>query len=322
MRALITGGAGFIGSHLAERLMESGCEVVVFDDLSTGSIENIGHLISDRRFEFVEASVLEEKALEPHVGTSDEIYHLAAAVGVKYVIENPVRSIEINVNGTENVLRLADRHGKKVFFSSSSEVYGKTENRAFREDDDRVVGSTQVGRWSYSCSKALDEFLCMAYHKERSLPVVIGRFFNTCGPRQTGRYGMVIPKFVECALENRPIPVHGDGRQTRSFCYVGDAVTAVTLLMGKKEAEGGIFNIGSPEAVTIEELARRVISISRSGSEISYVPYEKAYDSDFEDMRFRVPDISRISELTGYRPGYTLDMILSEVIGHFREAPV
>lgn len=319
MNVLITGGAGFIGSHLAEALLDSGSRVACLDDLSTGSYNNIKGLIGKKGFKFCEGDVLDAALLEELVEGADLVCHLAAAVGVRYVIENPIKSIEINVNGTENVLKLADKYRKKVFFASTSEVYGKTENRAFSEDDDRVVGSTNVGRWSYSCSKALDEFLAMAYFKERGLPVVIGRFFNTCGPRQTGKYGMVIPRFVSLALKNKPLLVHGDGLQTRSFCYVGDAVRAVMMLVSEKRAEGGVFNIGSPEAATIGGLAERIIELSGSRSSIEYIPYEKAFSGDFEDMRYRVPDISRISALTGYKPQYTLDMILREVIEHFRK---
>ena len=319
MNVLVTGGAGFIGSHLSEKLLDSGARVTALDDLSTGSFKNIRGLMERDGFAFVEGDVLDMGLLEELVKKSDLVCHLAAAVGVRYVIENPIKSIEINVNGTENVLKLADKYGKKVFLASTSEVYGKTENRAFSEGDDRLVGSTGVSRWSYSCSKALDEFLAMAYFKERGLPVVIGRFFNTCGPRQTGKYGMVIPRFVSLALRNKPLTVHGDGRQTRSFCYVGDAVRAVFMLISEKKAEGEIFNIGSPEAVTIEALARRVIGLSGSGSRIEHVPYEEAFDRDFEDMRYRVPDISKLSALTGYSPEFTLDMILSQVIDYFRE---
>ena len=319
MNVLITGGAGFIGSHLAEKFLDSGARVTALDDLSTGSFKNIRGLLERDGFVFVEGDVLDTGLLEELVKKSDRVFHLAAAVGVRYVIENPIKSIEINVNGTENALKLADKYGKKVFLASTSEVYGKTENKAFREDDDRLVGSTSVSRWSYSCSKALDEFLAMAYFKKRGLPVVIGRFFNTCGPRQTGKYGMVIPRFVSLALRNKPLTVHGDGRQTRSFCYVGDAVRAVLMLISEKKAEGEIFNIGSPEAVTIEALARRVIELSGSGSRIEHVPYEEAFDRDFEDMRYRVPDISKISALTGYSPEFSLDMILSQVIDYFRK---
>ncbi len=318
MNVLITGGAGFIGSHLAEKFLDSGDCVTVFDDLSTGSYKNIRGLSGRDGFIFEEGDVLDMALLEGLVKKSDCVCHLAAAVGVRYVIDNPIKSIEINVNGTENVLKLADKHGKKVFLASTSEVYGKTENRAFSEDDDRLVGSTNVSRWSYACSKALDEFLSMAYFKERGLPVVIGRFFNTCGPRQTGKYGMVIPRFVSLALKNKPLAVHGDGRQTRSFCHVGDAVRAVAMLLSEKKAEGGIFNIGSPEPETIAGLAGKIIALSGSGSRIEYVPYEKAFDGDFEDMRYRVPDISKISSLTGYRPEHTLETILLEVIDYFR----
>ncbi len=319
MNFLITGGAGFIGSHLAESMLGEGMDVSVLDDLSTGSYNNIRGFLENAGFKFVEGSVLDTDCLEGLVEEADVICHLAAAVGVRYIIDNPIKAIEINVNGTENVLKLADKYNKKVFLASTSEVYGKTENRAFSEGDDRLVGSTNVGRWSYSCSKALDEFLSMAYFKERSLPVVIGRFFNTCGPRQTGKYGMVIPRFVSLALKNKPITVYGDGKQTRSFCYVGDAVKAVELLISEPRAVGEIYNIGSPCAVTIEDLARTVVNLTGSSSTIDYIPYDDAFDSDFEDMRYRVPDISKVSSLTGYSPEYDLEMILLKVIEYCRE---
>ncbi len=319
MDVLITGGAGFIGSHLVRSYLEAGCGVSVLDDLSTGSFENIKDLTDAPGFRFVLGDVLDEKCLEEMVVKCDVICHLAAAVGVRYVIDNPIKSIKINVNGTENVLKLADKHSKKVFLASTSEVYGKTENRAFSEDDDRLVGSTSVGRWSYSCSKALDEFLAMAYFKERNLKVVIGRFFNTCGPRQTGKYGMVIPRFVRLALKGKPLTVYGDGLQTRSFCYVADAVRAVRMLVSDEKAEGRVFNIGSPEAISIGGLAEKVIELSGSTSTVERIAYSEAFGSDFEDMRYRVPDISRISALTGYKPEYDLGMILARVIEYFRQ---
>ncbi len=319
MNVLITGGAGFIGSHLAKTLLEKGDKVTVIDDLSTGRRENISDIEGDSNFSFVKATILDEKIMEELIGKCEIIYHLAAAVGVKFVIDNPIKSIEINVKGTEAVLRIASRNKKRVFLTSTSEVYGKAENGLFKEDSDRVVGATTIRRWSYSCSKALDEFMALAYHIEMGLPVIIGRLFNTCGPGQTGKYGMVIPRFVEQALSNQPLTVYGDGKQTRSFCYVGDAVRAMIGLVEEPKAAGQIFNIGTEEAITIEDLAKKVIKLTNSSSQIVYVTYEKAYQAGFEDMRHRVPDISRIRDLIGYEPRYDLDMILKEVIEDSRK---
>ena len=314
MNALITGGAGFIGSHLAEALLGKGDRVTIVDDLSTGQKENISHIKSDNSLSFVKGTILDEKLMNELIENSDVIYHLAAAVGVKFVIDNPIRSIETNVNRTDIVVRAASKKKKRVFLASTSEVYGKTENGLFEEDSDRIVGSTTIGRWSYSCSKALDEFLCLAYHRERGLSVIIGRLFNTCGPKQTGKYGMVIPRFVKQALSSQPVTVYGDGKQTRSFCYVGDTIRAIIGLVEEPKATGEIFNIGSEEATTIENLAGKVVKLTGSKSEIIHIPYEKAYERGFEDMRHRVPDTSRIRNLIGYNPRYNLDMILKEVI--------
>jgi UDP-glucose 4-epimerase len=319
VKALVTGGAGFIGSHLAEALIKQGDEVVVIDDFSTGSRQNLSKVSEDKKFSFVEGTILDEKLMNELIKKCEVVYHLAAAVGVKFVIDNPVRSIEINVKGTEIVLELASKFKKKVFLSSTSEVYGKTEDGLFKEDSDRVVGATTIGRWSYSCSKALDEFLCLAYYREKGLQVVIGRLFNTCGPRQTGKYGMVIPRFVKQALSNEPVTIYGDGKQTRSFCYVEDAVRAIVSLVEEPKAIGEIFNIGSEEAATIEELARKVVRLTGSNSDIIYIPYEEAYESGFEDMRHRVPDTGKIRNLIGYKPHYTLDMILEKVIEYFKQ---
>ncbi len=318
MNALITGGAGFIGSYLAEALIKRGDRVTVIDDLSTGNRENISDISGDEKFLFVEGTILDEKLMGDLVEECEVVYHLAAAVGVKFIIDNPVKSIEINVKGTEIVLKVANTFTTKVFLSSTSEVYGKTENGLFKEDSDRVVGATTIRRWSYSCSKALDEFLCLAYYREKELPVVIGRLFNTCGPRQTGKYGMVIPRFVKQALSEEPLTVYGDGKQTRSFCYVEDTVRAIIDLAEEPKAVGEVFNIGSEEATIIEDLARKVIELTGSNSDIVYVPYEEAYEEGFEDMRHRVPDISRIRNLIGYSPQYKLDEIIVKVIEYFR----
>ena len=268
MNALITGGAGFIGSYLAEALIKRGDRVTVIDDLSTGNVENISGILGDKNFVFKKGSILNEKLMGELIVEFEVVYHLAAAVGVKLVIDNPMKSIEINVKGTEIVLKVANTFTTKVFLSSTSEVYGKTENGLFKEDSDRVVGATTIRRWSYSCSKALDEFLCLAYYREKELPVVIGRLFNTCGPRQTGKYGMVIPRFVKQALSEEPLTVYGDGKQTRSFCYVEDTVRAIIDLAEEPKAVGEVFNIGSEEATIIEDLARKVIELTGSNSGI------------------------------------------------------
>lgn len=315
---LVTGGAGFIGSYLSEALIKRGDKVTVIDDLSTGNRRNLRGISGNNRFSLVQGTILDKELMSGLIKECQVVCHLAAAVGVKFVIDNPVRSIEINVNGTEIVLKLASKFKRKVFLSSTSEVYGKTENGLFKEDSDRVVGATSIARWSYSCSKALDEFLCLAYYREKGLPVVIGRLFNTCGPRQTGKYGMVIPRFVKQALSNEPVTVYGDGKQTRSFCYVEDTVRAIIGLVEEPKAIGEIFNIGTQETITIEDLAKRVIRLTESRSDIIYVPYEKAYERGFEDMRHRVPDTDKIRGLIAYRPEYNLDMILEKVIEYFR----
>ncbi len=315
---LVTGGAGFIGSYLSEALIKRGDKVTVIDDLSTGDRRNLREISGDKNFSFVEGTILDKELMGGLIKECQVVCHLAAAVGVKFVIDNPLRSIEINVNGTEIVLKLASKFKRRVFLSSTSEVYGKTENGLFKEDSDRVVGATTIRRWSYACSKALDEFLCLAYYREKGLPVVIGRLFNTCGPRQTGKYGMVIPRFVKQALSNEPVTIYGDGKQTRSFCYVEDTVRAIIGLVEEPKAIGEIFNIGSGEATTIEDLAKRVIRLTESRSDIIYIPYEEAYERGFEDMRHRVPDTSKICGLIAYRPEYNLDMILEKVIEYFR----
>jgi len=314
---LITGGAGFIGSHLADAYLQRGDEVYAIDDLSTGSIENIQHLKTNERFHYTIDSVHNQPVVAELVDQCDVIFHLAAAVGVKLIVESPVRTIETNVRGTEVVLALANKKKKKVLVASTSEVYGLSEQVPFREDGNLVMGATTKGRWSYACSKAIDEFLALAYWREKKLPTVIVRLFNTVGPRQTGQYGMVIPTFVKQALAGRPITVYGTGEQTRCFGYVGDIVGALVKLMDKEEAVGQVFNIGSNEEVTILEVAERVKELTRSDSEIVFVPYDEAYEEGFEDMPRRVPDISKVNALVGFRPEMTLDGILQKVIEYY-----
>jgi UDP-glucose 4-epimerase len=316
MRALITGGAGFIGSHLAEELLNRGEEVYVIDDLSTGSIENIDQLRDRQKFHSTIDTIYNEPVLAQLVDRCDIIYHLAAAVGVRLIVESPVRTIETNIHGTEAVLRLASKKKKKVLIASTSEVYGKSNHIPFREDADLVLGPTTKGRWSYACSKAIDEFLGLAYYREKKLPVVICRLFNTVGPRQTGNYGMVIPTFVKQALCGHPITVHGDGKQSRSFTFVGDVVKALIRLANDAGAVGQVFNIGNGQETTIEALAKLVKDMSHSSSEIIFVPYAEAFEEGFEDMPRRVPDLSKIQKLIGFAPTLDLRGILSTVIDY------
>lgn len=314
MRYLITGGAGFIGSHLAEGLLEKGAKVTVLDDLSTGAVRNIKHLKVQSGFDYVIDSVLNRSLVAELVDDCDVVFHLAAAVGVKLIVDSPVRTIETNIRGTEVVLECANKKKKKVLLTSTSEVYGKGLQTPFAEDDDLVLGPTVKGRWSYACSKAIDEFLALAYWKEEGLPVVVARLFNTVGPRQTGRYGMVVPTFVQQALGGVPITVYGDGDQSRCFTHVADAVGALARLSEHNEAIGQVFNIGNSEVITIAELARLVKSMTGSSSEICYIPYDEAYEEGFEDMPQRVPDISKIRALVGYEPTRTLETIIRDVI--------
>ena len=317
MRVLITGGAGFIGSHLSDAYIARGDEVFVIDDLSTGSIDNIAHLKKHPRFHYTIDSVHNQPVLAELIDECDVVFHLAAAVGVKLIVESPVRTIETNVRGTEVVLAQANKKKKRVLVASTSEVYGLSQEVPFHEDGNLVMGATTKGRWSYACSKAIDEFLALAYWREKKLPTVIVRLFNTVGPRQTGRYGMVIPTFVRQALAGRPITVYGTGEQTRCFGYVGDVVGALVSLMEKEEATGQVFNVGSNEEVSIMELAERVKELTASDSEIVTVPYDEAYEEGFEDMPRRVPDISKVSALTGFRPTMPLDGILQSVIEYY-----
>ena len=319
MKALITGGAGFIGSYLVEELLERGDEVTVIDDLSTGRRENIAHLKGNPNFCFLQDTIMNEGRMRKLIDDCEIVYHLAAAVGVKFVIDYPLKSMEINVRGTEIVLELASKGKKKVLLTSTSEIYGKKENGLFREDDDRVLGTTTISRWSYSCAKALDEFLALAYYREKGLPVVIVRLFNTCGPRQTGRYGMVIPRFLEQALSGKPITVYGDGKQTRSFTYVTDVVKAIIVLTNHPKAIGDVFNVGSEEGITIAGLAKKIKELTNSQSEIVFIPYEEAYEKGFEDMRHRVPDISKVRRLIGYSPRVGLDEMLKKIVESKRE---
>ncbi|MFN2531716.1 MAG: GDP-mannose 4,6-dehydratase [Pyrinomonadaceae bacterium] len=316
MRVLITGGAGFIGSHLADAYLSQRDEVYVIDDLSTGKIENIQHLKGHKQFHYVIDSVHNQPVTAELVDQCDVIFHLAAAVGVRLIVESPVRTIETNVKGTEVVLSVASKKKKKVFIASTSEVYGLSADVPFREDGNLVMGATTKGRWSYACSKAIDEFLALAYWREKKLPTVVARLFNTVGPRQTGQYGMVIPTFVKQALSGKPITVYGDGQQSRCFAYVGDVVGALIKLLERDEAVGNVYNIGSNDEITILELAKRVKELTRSSSEIVFVPYDEAYEEGFEDMPRRVPDISKIQNLVGFRPQMTLDGILQSVIDY------
>ena len=318
MRALITGGAGFIGSHLSEGLLAHRHEVLILDDLSTGSIDNIVHLKGRPGFEYSIGSVNDEPLLAELVDRADVVFHLAAAVGVKLIVEQPVRTIETNVHGTEVVLKHASKKKKPVVLASTSEVYGKSEAVPFREDSDLVLGPTPKHRWAYACSKAIDEFLALAYWKERHLPVIIVRLFNTVGPRQTGRYGMVIPSLVRQALTGEPMTVFGDGEQLRAFTHVADVVGALIALAQHPDAIGQVINIGNTEEVSIRLLAERVRALSGSKSPIKLVPYDEAYESGFEDMPRRLPDLRKISALIGYKPRYTLDDILVEVNDHIR----
>jgi UDP-glucose 4-epimerase len=320
MRALLTGGAGFVGSHLAEALLDRGHGVLVVDDLSTGSMDNLTPVKGRPGFEYTIDTVMNERLMAELIDRADVVFHMAAAVGVKLIVEEPVRTIETNVHGTEVVLTHASKKGKLVVLFSTSEVYGKSTAVPFHENADLVMGPTPKHRWAYACSKAIDEFLALAYYKERGLPVIIVRLFNTVGPRQTGRYGMVIPNFVRQALAGTPITVFGDGRQSRSFGYVGDIVDGLLRLVGEPRAIGEVFNIGNAEEISMIDLARRVKALASSASEIVLVPYDQAYEAGFEDMQRRVPDLTKIRSLVGYEPKVGLDEILRRVIEHMRAA--
>ena len=319
LRYLITGGAGFIGSHLSEALLNRGDEVFVLDDLSTGSIGNIRHLKANPRFHYVFDSISNKQLLAELVDESDVIFHLAAAVGVRLIVESPVRTIETNVHGTQYVLDAASKKKKLVFNASTSEVYGKSDKVPFHEDADLVLGPTSKGRWSYAASKMLDEFLALSYWKERRLPVVIARFFNTVGPRQTGRYGMVLPNFVRQALEGDPITVFGDGKQSRCFCHVKDSIEAVLRLIATPAAVGEVVNVGNTHEISIEDLARLVKQRTKSDSPVVHISYDQAYEPGFEDMPRRVPALGKLQRLTGFVPTTPLSEIVDSVIDYFRE---
>jgi UDP-glucose 4-epimerase len=318
MNYLITGGAGFIGSHLSDALLDKGHRVTIIDDLSTGSIRNIAHLRGHERFTYVIDTMMNAPLLAELVDEADAVFHLAAAVGVKLIVESPVRTIETNIQCTELLLQIAAKKKKKVLVASTSEVYGKSTDIPFREEGDLVMGATNRGRWSYACSKAIDEFLAIAYWREKRLPTVVARFFNTVGPRQTGQYGMVIPRFVSQALADRPITIYGDGTQSRCFTHVSDTIRAIIGLMDSESALGEVFNVGGNEEITINELAERIRAATGSSSELTYVPYTVAYEDNFEDMQRRVPSLEKIHDLIGWKPRVGMEGILESVIEYQR----
>lgn len=317
MKILITGGAGFIGSHLAERLLEEGNEVYAIDNLSTGSLNNIETFRNHPKFHFYIGSILNRELMDELILKCKQVYHLAAAVGVKYIIENPLLSLKTNIVGTDNVLELCLKYRAKALITSTSEIYGKSEKVPFAEEDDRLLGSTHISRWGYSCSKAIDEFLALAFYREKKLPVVIVRCFNTVGPRQTGQYGMVLPKFIKAALLDQPLVVYGTGKQTRCFADVSDVVSAFIKLMNTVECEGNIYNVGTTESISIADLAEKVKQMCRSKSKIEYMSYEAAFEEGFEDMMNRMPDLSKIKESIDYEPQYTLDDIINRIIEYY-----
>ena len=323
MQTLITGGGGFIGSHLATYLFhETEDDILLLDDFSTGDPDNVSHLTDHQRVELVQGDVIDKEAVEPLVERSDRVFHLAAAVGVQRIVDKPLRSMRTNLIGTENILDAAVDDQTPVFVASSSELYGKSDDVPFAESDDRVLGATSSLRWSYASAKAIDESLALAYHRDHDLPVAIGRYFNIVGPRQTGQYGMVIPRFVEQALANEPITVYGDGTQTRSFTHVADAVKATFELLTTPEAYGEVINIGSPDPTSINELAERIIDLTGSDSEIMHVPYEEAYNENFEDPQQREPDVAKLEATLGWHPSTDLDRILRDIIEEREQAVV
>lgn len=318
MRALITGGAGFIGSHLADKLLGQGYEVDILDDLSTGRLENVAHLEGNKKFHLVIGTVLNETLVDKMVEKCDVVFHLAAAVGVELIVKKPLESLTTNIKGSEIVLDMAHRYHKKILMTSTSEIYGKNVNGPLKEEDDRILGSPLKTRWSYSTAKAVDEMLGYVYWKEKGVPVVIVRLFNTVGPRQTGYYGMVMPRFIEQALQHKPITVFGTGKQTRCFTHVKDVVSALVKLTQTPKAEGEVFNVGGQEEISIEKLAKEIIKITKSRSKISYVPYAVAYEEGFEDMQRRVPHIGKIKKLIGFEPTYTLSAMISDIVRHLK----
>ena len=320
MKCLITGGAGFIGSHLADKLIGAGNYVVALDNLSTGRYENIAHLSGNSNFKIVVGSILDEKIVDKLVDEADVVFHLAAAVGVDLIVKRPLESMTTNIKGSETVLEAAYRYHKKILIASTSEIYGKNVNGPLKEEDDRILGSPLKSRWSYCTAKAIDEILAYIYCKEKGLPTIIVRLFNTVGPRQTGAYGMVIPRFVVQALENKDITVFGDGKQSRCFLHVGDVVDALSKLMNTSAAVGEVFNIGSQEEITIKGLAERIIEMTGSKSKIIYIPYDKAYEQGFEDMQRRIPDTGKIKKLIGFKPTIGLEGIIKDVISYFSKA--
>lgn len=322
MRALVTGGAGFIGSHLTERLLNDGHTVCIIDNLSTGSLRNIETCKRHPNFELVVGDIRNRELIEPLVERSDTVFHLAAAVGVRLIVEDPVHTIETNIGGTEIVLNAASKFGRKTLIASTSEVYGKSEAVPFREDDDIVLGSTRLSRWAYACSKAIDEFLGFAFYQQYGLDVVIGRFFNTIGPRQTGLYGMVVPRFIQSALNNEPLLIYGTGRQTRCFCYVGDLIEAILGLMDCKQAAGRVFNIGTNHEISIEALADKIIKMTGSRSSKQFISYEAAYGRPIEDMMRRVPSLERIGQTTGWKARTSLDETLQAIADSLRQNPL
>jgi len=319
MKILITGGSGFIGSYLAEYLLNQGHEVVIIDNLSTGRLANIRNIYRHKNLEVHIDTIFNDELIDEVVKKSDQIYHLAAAVGVRFIVDNPVQTIETNVGGSEVLLRYANKHKKKIFIASTSEVYGKSEELPFKEGAMRVYGATTIRRWSYAESKAIDEFLALAYLHEKKLPVVIARLFNTVGPRQTGQYGMVVPRFVQQALLDHPLTVYGDGKQSRCFAYVGDVVEALVKLMNNNKCVGQIYNIGTDEEISILDLAKKVKELTNSSSQIKFVPYDEAYEEGFEDMQRRIPDISKAGRDINYKPKVKLTHILHEIIDYYKK---
>ena len=318
-KILISGGAGFIGSHLAEKLLKDNKEVFVVDNLSTGRLENIEHLKSNENFHFIEGSVLDEDLMKELIGKVEQVYHLAAAVGVKKILKEPLDCLLTNIKGTEIVLKEAEKRNVKVLITSSSEVYGKGDKVPFKEEDDRIYGSVYNNRWIYAFSKGVDEFLGLAYFKEKNLPVVIVRFFNVIGPRQVGRYGMVVPTFIKQGLKGEPITVYGDGNQTRSFADIEDIINALVRLMAVKEAEGQVINLGADREISINNLAKKVKELTNSSSKITHIPYNQAYPDGFEDLRRRVPDISNARRMIGYEPKFTLEETIKKIIKYQQE---